>query len=178
MASNLTTKYDFQMMHHVTDVVTVTKAAQNDYFSFAKYPGVFVIAANVLTSIADTVTNVFESPQYGTMKANGAVAATTTTSVVFDNASATRIVPYYVLNATTGEIMYVTADSGTTTTSGTLTVRRGVLGTTATAIADNAPLYVLNQIVLSTSTVGQVLLQVMPLPMDPGTPLFKAEYYS
>jgi hypothetical protein len=175
MAADITTKVDFQMMHLIPDVVMITKATQSDWLSFTKYPGVLVLGSAVFTAVADTVTNSIETLTYGTMKANGAVATTTGTSVIFDNASITRIVPYYVLNATTGEIMYVTADSAVGSAAGTLTVRRGVLGTTAVAIADNAPLYVLNQIFLGSANVGKDFLIVLPLPQDPGVKLFAAQ---
>ena len=174
-AADLTTKVDFQLMHLVPDVVMVTKVTQSDWINF-KYPGVLVMNQGaVFTSIADTVTNSAETLTYGTMKANGAVAATTTTSVVYDSASITRLLPYYIFNATTGEFMYVTADTAVGSAAGTLTVRRGVLGTTATAIADNAPLYVMNQVFLGSANVGKVLLLVLPLPRDPGVKMFSAQ---
>jgi hypothetical protein len=172
--ADLTTKVDFQLMHLVPDVVAVTKVTQSDWINF-KYPGVFVFSSAVFTSIADTVTNSVETLTYGTMKANGAVATTTGTSVIFDSASITRLVPYYLYNATSGEMMYVTADSAVGSAAGTVTVRRGVLGTTAAVIADNAPLYVMNQVFLGSSNVGKVFLTVLSFPRDPGTQMFKAQ---
>jgi hypothetical protein len=174
-AADLTAKVDFQMMHLVPDVIEVTKATQSDWVNL-KYPGVLVLNGGaVFTSTADTVTNSAETISYGTMKANGAVATTTGTAVIYDSASITRLLPYYILNGTTGEMMYVTADTAAGGAAGTITVRRGVLGTTAVAIADNAPFYVMNQIVLGSANVGKVFLMVLPLPSDPGTPLFKAQ---
>jgi hypothetical protein len=173
-AADLTTKVDFTLQHLVPDVVMVTKVTQSDWINFV-YPGVIVLNAAVFTSVADTVTNALETITYGTMKANGAVATTTGTAVIFDSASITRLLPYYILNGTTGEIMYVTADSAVGSAAGTLTVKRGCLGTTAVAIADNAPLYVLNQIFLGNSAVGKDILFVIPYPSNPDAPLFKAQ---
>ena len=173
--ADLTTKVDFQLMHLVPDVVLVTKVTQSDWVNL-NYPGVFVLNGGaVFTSVADTVTNSAETITYGTMKANGAVANTTGTSVIFDNASITRLLPYYLYNGTTGEMMYVTADSAVGSAAGTVTVRRGVLGTTAVAIADNAPLYVMNQIFLGSANVGKALLMVLPFPRDPGVKMFAAQ---
>jgi hypothetical protein len=71
--------------------------------------------------------------------------------------------------------MFVTADTAVGGAAGTITDKRGALGTTAVNIADNAPLYVLNQIFLGAAAVGKVVLMVMPLPTDPSVPLFSAE---
>lgn len=176
MAADITTKVDFQMMHLIPDVVAVTKATQSDWLSFTKYPGVFVLNSGaVFTSVADTVTNSAETITYGTMKANGAVATTTGTSVIYDSAAITRLLPYYLYNGTSGEMMYVTADTAPAGAAGTVTVRRGVLGTTAAVIADNAPLYVMNQVFLGSANVGKVFLVVLPFPQDPGVKLFSAQ---
>jgi len=172
--ADLTTKVDFTLQHLVPDVIMVTKATQSDWINL-NHAGVIVLNGAVFTSVADTVTNALETITYGTMKANGAVTGTTNTSVVFDNASITRLLPYYVFNGTTGEFMLVTADSAVGSAAGTLTVKRGCLGTTATAIADNAPLYVMNQIFLGNSAVGKVMMLVLPLPRNPGALLFAAQ---
>jgi hypothetical protein len=175
MASDLTTKVDFQLLHVIPDVVLMIKAAQSDIVNFT-YPGVMVISGHTFTAVADTVTNVIEPFTYGTLKASAAFATvTTTTGITYDNATATRLLPYYLMNATSGEILYVTADTGAASTTGSLTVRRGALGTTAAAIADNAPFYVLNQIILGGTSVGKVTLLVMPYPVDPGVQLFKRQ---
>ena len=172
--ADLTTKVDFTLQHLVADIVMVTKVTQSDWINFV-YPGVIVLNAAVFTSIADTVTNVLETITYGTMKSTAAYATVTTTSIVIDSASITRLLPYYILNGTTGEIMYVTADSAVGSAGATLTVKRGCLGTTATAIADNAPLYVMNQIFLGNAQVGKDILFILPYPSNPDAPLFKAQ---
>ena len=174
MSSDLTTKVDLTLQHIIPDIVMVTKAAQSDWINF-KYPGVIVLNAAVFTSIADTVTNALETITYGSMKANGAVATTTGTSIVYDSAAITRLLPYYIFNGTTGEMMLVTADTAAGGAAGTVTVKRGCLGTTATVIADNAPLYVMNQILLGNAAVGKVMLLVLPFPNNPGALLFAAQ---
>jgi hypothetical protein len=178
MASNITTKYDFQVMHLVPSIVFVAKAAQADYFSFTNYPGVIPLNAITFTIVNNTTSCVNDTVTYGGAKVNNASTAytATTTSVVIDGCVGTRLPPYYVLTAS-GEIMYVTADSTPTTTSSTLTVRRGALGTTASAtgLADNDPLYVLNQVVMDSSSVGKEVLMFYPLPTEPGAKLFSAQ---
>jgi hypothetical protein len=173
-AADLTTKVDFTFQHLVPDIIMVTKATQSDWVNLA-YPGVIVLNGAVFTSVADTVTNALETITYGTMKANGAVAGTVATSVIIDSASITRLLPYYIFNGTTGEMMLVTGDTAPGSAAATLTIKRGCLGTTATAIADNAPLYVMNQIFLGNSAVGKVMLFVLTLPSNPDAPLFLAQ---
>jgi hypothetical protein len=174
MSADLTTKVDFTLQHLVLDVVLLTKSAQSDWVNFA-YPGVIVLNAFVLTSVADTVNNALETITYGTMKSTAAYATVTTTTIVVDSGAITRLLPYYILNGTSGEVMQVLADTAPGSAGATLTVKRGCLGTTAAAIADNAPLYVLNQIVLGNAYVGKVIMTVLPLPSNPDAPLFKAQ---
>lgn len=177
-AANITTKYDFQVMHLIPDIVFVTKATQNDWMSFTKYPGVLVLSMHGFTVANNATTNAIDQITYGVAKVNNASTAytATDTSIVIDGCVATCIVPYYAMTVS-GEILYVTADSGTTSTSGTLTVRRGALGTTASAtgLADNDPIYILNQVYFSASGVGKVIMAVLPLPIDPGVKLFAAQ---
>ena len=73
------------------------------------------------------------------MQVNGAVASTTTGTITLDAADDNKfaIAGAIVINATTGEVMLVTAD----TTATTLTVTRNI-GGTAFQIADNAELFV------------------------------------
>ena len=174
MSADLTTKVDFTLQHLVPDVVLVTKATQSDWVNLT-YPGVIVLNAFVLTSVADTVNNALETITYGTMKSTAAYATVTTTSIVVDNGSITRLPPYYILNGTTGEVMMVLADSAPGSAGATLTVKRGCLGTTATAIADNAPLYVMNQIFLGNASVGKVMMLVLTLPSTPDALLYSAQ---
>jgi hypothetical protein len=74
-----------------------------------------------------------------TMTVNGAVASTSTGTITIDASDDNRfaIAGSIVINATTGEVMHVTAD----TTATTLTVTRNI-GGTSFQIADNAELFV------------------------------------
>jgi hypothetical protein len=177
-AANITTKYDFQVMHLIPDIVFVAKTTQNDWMSFTKYPGVLVLSMHGFTVVNNATTNAIDQITYGVGKVNntGTAYTATTTTVAFDGAVATRLYPCYIMTSS-GEIMYATADSGATSTSGNLTVRRGCLGTTASAtgLADNDPLYFLNQVYFSASGVGKVIMMVYPLPQDPGVKLFAAQ---
>lgn len=177
-AANITTKYDMQVMHLIPDIVKIAKATQNDWLSFTKYAGVILMNGHTFTIVNNATTNLVEDVTYGVGKINntGTAYTASSTSIVYDGAAATRIVPNYILTAS-GEIMYCTADSGKATTGGTLTVQRGCLGTTASAtgLADNDPIYFLNQVYVSNAQVGLDFLLVYPLPNDPGVQLFKAQ---
>ena len=72
--------------------------------------------------------------------------------------------PYYILTAG-GEVIEVTADTGAATTTGTLTVVRGRLCTTASAtgLANGNVCIILNQVFLSSSTVGPALIYASPM---------------
>ena len=76
---------------------------------------------------------------------------------------------YYVLS-TSGEILFVYADSAAAGAAGNLTVRRGCLGTTAslTGVGDDDVLYVLCSVTLSSNTTGIVNFSYYELPSDPG----------
>ena len=174
MSADLTTKVDNTLQGLVLDTVMVTKSTQSDWVNLS-YPGVFVLNAHVFTSIADTVTNALETITYGSVKSTAAYATVTTTSIVVDSGSITRLPPYYIFNGTTGEFMLVLADSAPGSAGATLTVKRGCLGTTATAIADNAPLYVMNQIFLGNASVGKVMMLVLTLPSTPDALLYSAQ---
>ena len=73
------------------------------------------------------------------LKVNGAVASTSTTSITVDagNDNLFAVLGTIIVNATTGEVMRCTANSGATT----LTVERNIGGTTH-QIADNAELFI------------------------------------
>jgi len=144
----------------------VMKATQNDWISISNMKGVLPPTGFTVTVAA----NVAETPTYGTAAINngGTAYGATDTSIVFQSASATRKPPYYILTAG-GEIILVVADSGSATTSGTWTVQRGMLGTTATGtgLANTNVVAILNQIVLGSSTVGPTILRAYPITGEP-----------
>lgn len=112
---------------------------------------------------------------YSKLIASAAVATTTGESIAYDGAVANQRTSggYYILNDTSGEIMYVVYDDGYTSTSGTLTVKRGALGTTAVAVGDNDQFSILNCIEITAGTaVGPVVFEFRPLPTDYNVDLF------
>jgi hypothetical protein len=144
--------------------VIAAKAAADDTLLFTD-PGV-IIDSIVSFSVGNTGAATSDTFGYNIVKVQGAHAGTATTSIIYDNATAnTRPVgSYYLFNANTGEMIWVIKDSGYTTTTGTLTVVRGVLGTTAVAIADNENLHIMNSIILRGATVGLELVSYKALP--------------
>lgn len=144
----------------------VTKLYQADWLTIAGVRGIWPPVGNVITAAA----NYAETFTYGaaTINNSGTAYTATDTSIVIGTAGTGRKVPYY-LESSSGEIMEVTADSAPTTNAGTLTVRRGVLGTTASAtgLAHTNVLAILNQIVLGTSNIGPLLIRATPMVGEP-----------
>lgn len=91
---------------------------------------------------------------------------TAATSIVYDGGTANERLAtnYYARNGRTGEVIFVKSDSGVTTTTGTLVVVRGCLGTTAAAMADSDNLYVQNSIVSTSALVGTAVIGYFALP--------------
>lgn len=143
-------------------VATIQKATQSDW-TILPEAGIYLLASHLSTWAPETIT-------FNSMTAGDAVASTTATSIGYDTATAgTRTSGgYYVLNANTGEIMYVIADSAPASTSGTLTVQRGALGTTAVNVGASDVFYILNSVILGSATVGKTILVYTPMPDDPG----------
>ena len=143
-------------------VAKVTKVTQNDWISFKDVKGVKIPSGVVMSTSAHAI----ETFTFGTMAIlNAGTAYTATdTSIVYQTAVATRLLPYYILTAG-GEIIEITADTGAATTTGTLTVVRGRLGTTASAtgLANGNVCLILNQVYLSSSTVGPALIYATPM---------------
>jgi hypothetical protein len=147
--------------------VRITKVTQNDWVLLPD-PGGFIVASRNYNGTPETLSNKKVDAVHDTSY------AATDTAIVYDGAAAnTRSAGgFYILNATSGEIMYVSNDSGYTTTTGTMTVRRGCLGTAAAAIANNAELYILNSWVLGSATTGPTELVYIPLPADPAVKIY------
>jgi hypothetical protein len=89
-----------------------------------------------------------------------------------------RTPPYYLMVGTSAgfEIMEVLADSLPTAAASTLTVKRGVLGTTPLAayVADDIVGTLLNIVIMTDTEIGNTLIYGIPLPDDSGAPVFKA----
>jgi hypothetical protein len=143
-------------------VAKVTKVTQNDWISFKDVWGVKPPTGVVITTSAHAL----ETFTYGilTVDNSGTAYTATDTSIVVKSGNATRLPPYYLMTGS-GEIMEVTSETLPATAAGTLTVVRGRLGTTASAtgLANNNTMIVLNQVFLSSSTVGPALVFASPI---------------
>jgi len=112
---------------------------------------------------------------YGTLNVHnkGTAYSATDTSIVYNEASPGSMTRktggFFVMASTGSEIMWVANDSGYAADTGTLTVIRGCLGTTAAAasVADDVVLNVLNVIVSGTDIDGRGFMRGIALPSDP-----------
>jgi hypothetical protein len=76
-------------------------------------------------------------------------------------------------NPNTGEMIYVVSDAmATTDVTGTLTIIRGCLGTTAAALTANEYLMVMNSIKLTGAVAGVAFVQYNELPRLPKASVF------
>jgi len=147
------------------------KSATGDWVVFPE-PGVSAnFSAYLYTGALETT---LTHPTMQVLNVGEAYTATTT-SIVYDTATPnTRLAGGYYLQTSSGEILWVVADSGYTGTTGTLTVQRGALGTTASAtgLANTNVLYIMNTIVFGQATTGYVIFSYTPMPSEPGVKLF------
>ena len=143
------------------------KVTQSDWISLNGIKG--ILGAVGLTE--STTAEATETLTYGTITVDnsGTAYTATTGSIVFDGGTATRVPPYYALTAS-GEIIEVLAETLPATAAGTATIRRGCFGTTASAtgLANNNVLTVLNQLFLGSSTVGGELIGGLIMPDESG----------
>ena len=137
-------------------------AAANDCIKFSEV-GVIPFFFNVQNNTTLTATT--GEYRFAECKATTTYAATDT-SIVYDGGTANErtATNYYARNGRTGEVIFVKADSGTTTTTGTLTCIRGCLGTTAAAMADEDFLFCLNSLVSTSAATGTALVGYFALP--------------
>jgi len=169
----------FALQHLVPKVIRFQKATQADWIVLSGVKGVLLPSGPGITSSANATANAVDTFAYGNIVINnaGTAYAATTTSLVVDGALAdatrTRLVPYY-LKTGSGEIMEVIADSTPEAADGTLTVVRGCLGTTASAtgLANNDNMSIMNLIVFAGAVVGNTTLIVFELPQDTKCALF------
>ena len=140
-----------------------------DWMVVNGYKGIiplYGVAQSVAASGAEAIT-------YGAATITVAGTATSTSHAV-TSATITRTgEPFYILTAG-GEIIEVTNDSAPTNASSTWTLRRGCLGTTATAtgMANTNVVAIMNIIFLSAALVGPTLIAALPLPNDAGSQMF------
>ena len=170
----LVPKY-FPMQYVAPLQIKATTLTTGDWINIPKVRGVALPPyLSVTCSTANNAPDV-ATVQYGIALSSAAYATVTTTTIVVDGAAAdatnTRIVPFFAI-CKSGEIVEVTADSAPEAATATWTIRRGCLGTTAAAIADNDYFCITNQLVLSSTRVGTVTGVVFPLTDDPGSKPF------
>lgn len=174
MAASLTTNYMFNLNAYQERVWSWTSDDSGDWIVL-DVPGIVAPTMVGDTGAALALT-------YGVVVVNNksTAYAATDTSIVYDGgspASTTRKAGgFYVMASTGDEIMYVLNDSGYTGDTGTLTVVRGALGTTAAAasVADDVSLNVLNVIVSGADIDGRAFLRGVVLPSDPKAQMFGA----
>jgi hypothetical protein len=169
----------FNLQYVMPIAIKVMKAAQNDWVNIGK-PG--LIVKGILSADLDTFslgTSVQEPNTYGPGLINNAgnpYGATDTVIAVngmLADGVNPRITPYLIASSS-GEILEVTADSAPLAAAANLTVKRGRYGTTATGtgLANGNRISILNQIVLSSTSVGMVTGIVQPIGDDSGINAF------
>ena len=173
MAATGITETSFNILGEGTVACLTKVLTTGDWVLFdSDYPGALSILGRQFPTDNDSEVMVWA---YSKLIASAAVATTTAESMTYDNAVANQRTSggYYILNDTSNEIMYVVADDGYDSTSGTLTVKRGALGTTAAAVSDNDQFSILNCIEITTATaVGPAYFEFRPLPTDYNVKLF------
>lgn len=161
-AAEITEKV-FNYNGEIPVVFRFVKVSTGDWVVFGGVPGVINCRGTLYTG-ADEATLT-----YGTAAINnsGTAYSATDTSIVIGTAAITRVPPYYI-QTTSGEIILVVADSAPTTNAGTLTVKRGCLGTTASAtgLAHTNTVYILNIVYFGAATSGVVTGKFTPLPTN------------
>ena len=173
MAAAAITETSFNILGEGTVAVYAYVTETGDWIVLdSAYPGTLGVVGTQMPTDAATAAVV---PSFGKLIASEAIASTTTESFTYDGATAAQRTSggFYIFNNSTGEMMYVVSDSGYTTTTGTLVVKRGALGTTAVNIGDNDEFAVLNCIQIA-SAIGWTLLEFRPLPTDYNVDMFSA----
>ena len=168
MTAEITEK-KFALMHLVPLVIKAQRVTAGDWIVVDGYKGVVPlmgIGQSVAVSLQEA------GFTYGVMTITP-TCTTTTTSIAVTSATATRVPPYYLLTAG-GEIVEVISETTPTAATSTLTVRRGCLGTTASAtgLAGTNVVGIMNILILGSNNVGPDMIMALPLPNDPGAALF------
>jgi len=163
------TEKKFAFMHLVPLVIKAQRATAGDWIVVDGHKGVIPlmgIGQSVAVSLQEA------SFTYGTATITP-TCTTSTTSIAVTLGTATRVPPYYVLTAG-GEIIEVISETAPTSANSTWTVRRGCLGTTASAtgLAATNLVGIMNILFLGSNNVGPEMIMVLPLPNDPGAGIF------
>lgn len=150
------------------------KAAQSDWVVFAGTSTDHVLG--VINCRGTLYTGADESSlTYGTATINntGTAYDATSTSIVIESGVITRVPPYYI-QTTSGEILMVLEETAADNAASTLTVKRGCLGTTASAtgLAHSNTVYLKQIVVFGANTSGYVDFEYTPMPPTPDCGLF------
>jgi len=174
MAAIALTPKTFPMQYTMPIFIKATTLTTGDWINISGVRGIAGGALDVASSTNNTAPGAC-TWVHGVALSTAAYATVTTTSIVIDGAGAhatiTRQVPFYAKNGCSGEIVEVTADSAPEAATATWTIRRGALGTTAAAIADNDYFLIMNQIAIASTPVGMVTGVLFAMPDDPGCKL-------
>ena len=171
MSASKTTFSRFPLTAYSEEVISFVSDDSGDWIVL-NCPGIICPTMNQTTGAAMAIA-------HGTFQVlNGGTAYTaTTTSIVYDTDSpnsTTRLSGGYYIETTSGEYIYVLNDSAPTADTGTLTVVRGCLGTTASAtgIATTNVLQIKNVIVTAADVNCRVNIRGVILPSEYRSPLF------
>ena len=148
------------------------KANTSDWIVLGGYPGVINLRGTLYTGADETTLT------FGTAAINngGTAYSATDTSIVIGSGTITRVPPYYI-QTTSGEIILVLEDSAPTNAASTLTIKRGCLGTTASAtgLVNTNTVYIRNIVVFGQATSGVVGFEFIPMPPNPNAKLYATD---
>ena len=153
------------------------KAATADWVVFAgtatdRVFGVMNLEARLYTGAVESTLT------FGTATINnsGTAYTATSTEIVIASGVITRVPPYYI-ETTSGELILVTSETAAGAAASTLTIRRGCLGTTASAtgLANSNTIYIRQIVVFGAATTGYVYFDYTPLPTNTGAGLFSTD---
>jgi hypothetical protein len=176
-ASQLSKLFNLQYVMPVA--IKVMKVTQNDWVNIGKTGLIVKGVLSADLNISGVSGSVQETNTYGPgIINNTGTPYGTTDSVIAVNGMLAdgvnpRITPYLIATSS-GEILEVTADSAPLAAAANLTVKRGRYGTTATGtgLANGNHISILNQLVLTSATVGLVTGIVQPIGDDSGINAF------
>lgn len=161
------------LVGYPTTITAAAKAAQNDFIMFTDNAGVLPLSVTIMNngSLASAPET---SWVYNTCQVATTIAATVTTLATKTIVGSSHTDgDYYMYNPNTGEMIYVVSDAmATTDVTGTLTIIRGCLGTTAAALTANEYLMVMNSIKLTGAVAGVAFVQYNELPRLPKASVF------
>jgi hypothetical protein len=174
MAAIALSPTSFTTMHVTPLLIKATTLTTGDWINIPGVKGVIMGNFEVASSTANTAPGA-ATTEYGVALSTAAYATVTTTTIAVDGAGAhatlIRQTPFYA-KCKSGEIIEVVSETAPEAAASTWTIKRGCLGTTPAAIADNDYFEIMNQVVLSSTPVGTVTGIVFPLPNDSSSRVF------